>query len=363
MKAFWDLLEKQLGTGFAGEPKLQAKVRQLQKLFTEERDDLKGEYLSDPELAQAYLAYYVPLNFEKIRVLLASHRELWPQMPTKAQRWVDLGSGPGTAVLAALAVLKDRSEKSDAKLPALHIDLVDTNADALKMAAKLITPFAKKLGFDITLGQSAELPPKAQGKYDLALAANILNELPPESGPQARELLMQLWDQTQGVILVLEPGHRVSSQRLVRFRERLLKEASKEIEILGPCTHQEKCPVYRTKHWCHFSEPATDGRLIDLNLRIFKNPRGWLKFSYLLAQRGKPRVWDEHTFRAIGDLHPSSGRWAIDLCRPNQKFVLTIHKDLPPPVKNHLVRGARVKIDKDYKITARTMTQRKSSGR
>src|SRR5690242_11523182 len=127
MKTFWDLIEQNLGADFAEDRDLQADVRDLSDAFTEGRSRLDRDYLEDPRLQAAYLAYFVPLNFEKTHMLLSSHSGVWPSEldPKQPQRWIDFGSGPGTAALAALAAYKNRYKKLTA-LPLVQIDLVDT---------------------------------------------------------------------------------------------------------------------------------------------------------------------------------------------------------------------------------------------
>lgn len=363
MKHFWDLLEENLGDDFAEDRELQATVRDLSLAFTEGRDALPEDYLNEPDLQAAYLAYFVPLNFEKVYMILSSHKGVWPAELNvdKPFRILDLGAGPGTAALAAMAAFKNRFKKLE-KLPSLQIDLVDTQTGALNLAEILVRRFAEMLKLEVEVNLHTSLPHSEQ--YDLTLAANVLNELPANEDSESREALLQLWDLCKGVALVLEPGHRVSSQRLVRFRERLLKdcapgEGKENVTILGPCPHQQKCPVHRTKHWCHFAEPVTDGRLIDLNLRIFKDPRSWLKFSYLLVSREKPQSWTPPMFRAIGDLHPAGPkRLAIDLCQPNEKFALFVPANIPSELRSTLVRGAAVTLDDDRQISARPMSRR-----
>lgn len=345
MRELWDTLEDELGAKFAYDKQLQSDIRRLSRGFTEERGELDIKYLSDVRLRSAYLAYYVPLNFHKVRVIIEAHsRQLWPSVPETEQRWVDFGCGPAaTGTLAALAVLKTRAKN---KLPKITIDLVDNQHQALDLAEGIVIDFAERLGIEVSVNVSEKTPKKS---YDLAIAANVLNELPPEDGSKARDMLLDLWDKTEGTLVVLEPGHRVSSQRLVRFRERLLKETPKgetnAAEVLGPCAHAETCPVYRTKNWCHFSEPGNDDRLREFNLAVFQNPRGWLKFSYFIVKRGKSTVWDKKTFRAIGDLHMSQGRTAIDLCKPNTKYQLRLPMHIPTALGQDLVRGAMVTLE------------------
>lgn len=362
MREIWDVLSEKLGANFAEDKVLQTNIVRLSRAFTEDRAELPADYLEDEEAGSAYLAYYLPLNFEKARTLLTAHaREVWPETPKQNLRWADFGCGPGTAALAALGALKLRFKGE--KLPDVHIDLIDQQESALELARELVEKFAAKLGgAKITVQKHTSLPTHVE--YDLSLAANVLNELPPaDEGEEGRELLLQLWHQTKGSFFVMEPGHRVSSQRLVRFRERVLKENREGTNIIGPCPHVAKCPVYRTQNWCHFSEPIQDGRLIDLNLRVFKDKRSWLKFSYVLFTRGAPKPFDGQTFRAIGDLHIQRGQTAIDLCQPNEKWVLYVPKNLPPILKDNLVRGASVRVHDNRKITAIPLSKRKAQAK
>jgi ribosomal protein RSM22 (predicted rRNA methylase) len=367
-RSFWELLYGKLGPSFVEDKSLHREILSLSRAFTEERHQLDADYFSDPKLQNAYLAYFVPLNFEKAYTLFGAHPQIWesvldPADLKKPLHWVDFGSGPGTAVLAAMASIVRKFLKKEISPPQLKIDLIDSQPIALELAKELIEEYAKKLKLDVVVRCLEEMPKQADVKYDLALAANVLNELPPEEGVGAREALMKLWDATSCTLFILEPGHRVSSQRLVRFRERLLKDSPKA-NILGPCLHSEKCPVHRTKHWCHFSEPVTDGRLIDLNLRIFKDPRSWLKFSYFVVSR-KPNLYQKEpdrewtTYRAIGDLHQHGAKnLAIDLCQPKEKLPLVVPHNVPPYMRQTLVRGSVVKVDKKNQIIARPMTKR-----
>ena len=63
MKPLWDMIEENLGDDFAEDEDLQELVRELSLAFTEGREHLRPDYLDDPHLQTAYLAYFVPLNF------------------------------------------------------------------------------------------------------------------------------------------------------------------------------------------------------------------------------------------------------------------------------------------------------------
>ncbi|MFM8551303.1 MAG: hypothetical protein ACKOCD_03180, partial [Nitrospiraceae bacterium] len=83
-------------------------VEALSQLFTRERQGLQSSYLDQERLRAAYLAYYLPVNLAKVRILLEemplpSAAEPGPG-PRKAARFrvLDLGGGIGTTALAVL---------------------------------------------------------------------------------------------------------------------------------------------------------------------------------------------------------------------------------------------------------------------
>lgn len=340
-RSIWSVLTDELGKNFVEDAVLHRDIRALSSAFTENRSKLTQNYMSKPHLARAYLAYFLPLNFLKTDLILS---ELEPPTTLK-QRWIDFGCGPATASLAALSRAKEGSQ--------ISIDLIDSNEAALDIAIRLLENMALKKNILLTLETAARLN-KSHDQYDLALASNVLNELPEHSGP-SKEPFVDLWDRTRGNLVIIEPSHRVASQRLIRLRARLLTQP--QTHIVGPCLHAEKCPLFRTQHWCHFSEQHADGRMIDLNLRVFKDPRAWLKFSYLSVSRS-PRTEEpmrsliegSEIFRSIGDVHPSSGRLAIDLCQPSEKLVLKLPRNLPPLLQRKLLRGRLVEVGPQFEL-------------
>lgn len=327
VNAIWKLLEGQLGINFERDAALLKSIRELSAAFTSERSSLPTDYFDTPRARKAYLAYFVPLNYLKIEALLRAHKT------SLGSTWCDFGCGPGTATLAALSIAAMRQSKEKV----IRIFLIDQSKEARTLATKLVKNFATDLGLNIEIEAHAEVPEGAE--FDTFFAANVLNEM------EQTQSLEELTKKVRGSSLFLEPSHRVSSQKLIRMRSRLLKS----VQIVGPCTHCEECPLFRTKHWCHFSEPLTEPQMIELNLKAFNNPRGWLKFSYLLLSNESPRLWDGKTYRAIGDLHPSGmGTLAIDLCSPREKKVFKLSSRSPQSIKKPLVRGAKVVLRSDH---------------
>ncbi len=252
--------------------------------------------------------------------------------------WVDYGCGPGTATLAALEHhakgIKDRNK-------AVDILLIDHDSPGLVLAERLVSAYAKALNIPVFI-KSVNSIPRTLPSNSALFVGNILNEM-KDSKP-----IESLWSKAQGLLIALEPSHRVASQKLIRFRDRLLNQ-DPLCAIVGPCTHSGACPLHRTKHWCHFSETHNDERLRRMNLTLFQNPRLWLKYSYIVFKRlteARVDAWKNSTFRAIGDLRLSGpGYVAIDLCKPEEKQVLRIKRIHAEEAEDAgVMRGALIKL-------------------
>src|SRR5215217_7548670 len=70
----------------------------LSRLFTRDRADLNVRYLDDAALAAGYGAYFLPVNFAKIQMLLNELPGDWAN--SEGLSVLDVGCGPGTASLA-----------------------------------------------------------------------------------------------------------------------------------------------------------------------------------------------------------------------------------------------------------------------
>jgi len=94
--------------------------------------------------------------------------------------------------------------------------------------------------------------------------SHVLNELTNS----ARAELLALTSQADAVIWV-EPGTHAVSRDLAALRDQL----SESFDLVAPCTHTNKCPLFDAKnerHWCHFFAPAPAG--------IYADP-DWVRFG------------------------------------------------------------------------------------
>jgi len=190
----------------------------------------------------------------------------WQAPEFAPRRLLDLGAGPGTATLAALAVWP--------RLAAAH--LIEPNAALAGIAAALI-PTTTDLPFELSaqdLGQSGAALPMA----DLVTLSYVLAE---QTREQAAALVARAAATVDGLIVIVEPGTPAGYARILEARDALTAAG---LHILAPCPHAASCPL-PAGDWCHFSvrlqRSAGHRHLKDADVP-FEDER----FSFVAASRG-----------------------------------------------------------------------------
>ncbi|HST03148.1 MAG TPA: small ribosomal subunit Rsm22 family protein [Chloroflexia bacterium] len=216
-------------------------------------------------------------------VLPATYAQLWAAMCATALRapnfqpttMLDLGSGPGTALWAAVEHWPD-IETADAweREPA-SIDLGKRLASASEHPAVNGARWRQ-------IALTGALPPGTP-TYDLIVIGHVLNELTPD----VRDALVaSAWEHCTGLLLIVEPGTSSAFPIVLRAREVLLESGA---HTIAPCAHDLPCPLPADlpNDWCHFPQrlqrPAFQ--------RVAKEASaGWeeAKFSYAAMSRFAP---------------------------------------------------------------------------
>ena len=237
---------------------LAGQIRQLSHLLTDERDDLKRDYLSDPAALSAYLRYFLPWNIYRLGVLF-SGLALDPggDNPEAEATIIDLGAGPLTT---ALALWMARPHLRRRKL---HFICVDRAQRPMRAGLDTLKSLAAKHGLEpwrFTLVKGS-LDERLREKADLVVLGNALNEvlhrgegaLLEDAEVLAAHLCSMLTP--AGQLLVVEPGIRPSAHLLSALRRGLLHRGLKP---LSPCPHTGPCPMSGRGYtaWCHFNVDA-----------------------------------------------------------------------------------------------------------
>lgn len=235
-------------------------IRHLSHLLTDERGDLRRDYLADPAALSAYMRYFLPWNIYRLGVLF-SGLALDPggDAPEAGATVIDLGTGPLTAPLALWM-----SRPHLRKRPLTFV-CVDRAPKPMRLGLDALSSMAEGHGglapWKVTLVKGP-LDARLREKADLLIMANALNEVLhrgedqdlPENADALAQHLRSMLTPT-GAALIVEPGVRPSAHLIAALRRGLLHHGLKP---LAPCPHTGPCPMSGRGYtaWCHFNFEA-----------------------------------------------------------------------------------------------------------
>lgn len=143
-------------------------------------------------------------------------------------------------------------------------------------------------------------------KADLVVTSYVINELTEEDRKKA---IAKIWDATNQILLIIEPGTPEGFEHILEARESLLKEGA---NIIAPCAHQNKCAIGEDD-WCSFYvRVARSG----IQRQAKKGELGYEdeKFSYIAFSRTPIKKCASRILR-----HPqiNQGHVKVKLCTEN----------------------------------------------
>ncbi len=337
---------------------LAASVTRLSKLLTRDREGLPVAYLKDPDLRSAYVSYFLPTNMKKIHLALTD-LSLHPDwlLSKESFRILDLGAGPGTALLGLLAFFGQQARKS-----ALSCVAVDRVAENLRIAEDLFASYCTNRGINATLKTiRADIESVDQitgGAFDLIIFSNVLNELFPfDEDRIARRtgLTKMILDRNlapNGSCIIIEPALRETSREMLDVRDGLLGEG---FRIFSPCLTGARCPACRNpRDWCHEDIPWEPPALIKQIDRLTGLRKDALKFSYVVVRkdaRSLSDIFGTGSFRVVSEPLITKGKIEFFICgRGARKLITRLDKDRT--ARNihfeKLMRGAIVSFEGLY---------------
>lgn len=267
----------------------------LSGLFTQARVDLPPGYMNQPRFRAAYLLYFLPVCAATVLHVLKTSGALHG-LPTKPLRVLDVGAGPLTASLAAALALPADVE--------LEVTAIDAARHSLEDGAALLQNLRPGTKIQLIDGnlRDGRLLHKVHGKFDLILAAHVLNEWPKQTNRPADEWLTRLLQDhlaPNGVVVLVEPATRHGSHRLIDVREYVLAQTN--LGILSPCRGTMPCPLAdTTRDWCHAEQPwQRPPQVVALDEAI-GHRRATLKYSHLVLKDGPVAPSKPQQFRVIG---------------------------------------------------------------
>lgn len=239
-------------------------------------------YLEDPALRAEYARDIAPRTEVALARVLAEVYDRGAGVLPPA-RVIDLGAGTGAAGRALRA-------KFGAGLEIVAVDNV--------------------AGPGIVRADLARALPPVEGRFDLVVAAHLLNELhvgrPAGARAALRAARVAAWAggllAPGGVIVVVEPALRETSRELLAVRDLVLAGG---LEVVAPCIWTGPCPALaRERDWCHDAATGPGGVRVD--------------FSYLVVRAPAPRIDPAPgSLRVVSDLLRDKGRLRFYGCGGN----------------------------------------------
>jgi len=329
-------------------------VARLSRLLTRERDKLPHAYLRDQGLRRAYLAYFLPPNLAKIQVPL---RELClhPEGLLAKERLhiLDLGTGPGTAVLGIREFFHQRGSRQQ-----LEFTAVDQVGENLKDAEALFRESCggSDGGSTLTAVRSGieAITERSGGPFDMIVLSNVLNELFLRETDRitkrtvlVRNIMERLLAK-DGSCIIIEPALQETSRDLLKVRDGIVDGGA---HVYSPCLVQGHCPaLVNPKDWCHEDREWDAPKLVrelDADTGLRKDS---LKFSYLVLRndtRSLSDICGPESYRVVSEPLVSKGKQEYFFCgQAGRRLATRLDKDGSPangPFE-HLRRGDVVRI-------------------
>ena len=244
--------------------KLSEQVPVISDEYLKNDGSIKGDLLQDRQLRRAYISYYLPVNLVKLYPVLD---ELFahPDIQGFAQPAVsilDLGCGPGTFLLGVLEYFAAHQKLLSRETHRIELWGIDHVAENTAAAGEIINNYlaaqtfpaavAWKLNFRVGSITAAGFPHPLlpQGReYDLIIAGNVFTEIDRESFPALAPMLEKLLA-PHGTLILIDPGTRASSRRLMQLHDVLLEHTA--LNLYAPCLERGLCPsLGNPRDWCH----------------------------------------------------------------------------------------------------------------
>ena len=89
------------------------------------------------------------------------------------------------------------------------------------------------------------LQDEIEERADIVITSYMINELPED---EKEKVIQKLWDATNKLLIIVEPGTPAGFKNILKVRKNLLKNGG---YIVAPCSHQGQCKIGEDD-WCAF---------------------------------------------------------------------------------------------------------------
>jgi hypothetical protein len=324
-------LEAALNKLAAGAPNHGEALRSLwQKLAIGRGQAVAGQqhYSFKKEEAEAYAAYYLPVNCLKVPVILEEARLLGVDQAAEID-WLDFGTGPGTAFWGLAWWCARRGKK-------LRFTGWDQSAPFLSIARDLAAgaPFGARSEF---ISGDDPLTLIRKRKPTHVSFVNSLAEIFPDPARRTEEVKrilhalrdLERQDGRKRTLLLLEPGSRNSSRELAALKDALSGDAT----ILLPCLDARPCgALLNPTDWCHEEAALEFPEWVnELGAQAGLRKEALL-FSYALFSVAPPHDWAlAGASRIVSQRMERKGQVECRICTTNGKKPVRVQRSKATP--------------------------------
>ena len=271
-----------------------------------------GHMISSDLEAKVYAAVRMPATYGAVRSALSYVFEC---IRPEVRSVFDIGAGSGAATWAVYDAVDSLDQSSPVQITCFEREATmrKIGEDLMKTDPGL-SGIAQWKKFDLL---TDSLPAKA----DLIVSSYVLNELTPSARAAA---IAKLWDATEGILLIVEPGTKEGFAVISEIREKLLATGA---SLVAPCPHEGPCPI-APDDWCHFACRVARTRL-HKQLKDADVPYEDEKYSYVAFARipqDSPLTISRASSRVLRHPYITKGQIDLTLCTPNGIEKTTVRK-------------------------------------
>lgn len=256
--------------------------------------------VSDRRDILAYTAVRMPATFGAVSRALELTLECLPEECREFGTALDVGAGTGAASFAAY--FQAGCEK---------MTCLEREPEMISVGRRL----AEGCGLPAEW-QRGDITEGINGSAELVLCSYCLNELAAKPA-----VVDRLWESTQRLLLIVEPGTPEGYSHIIAARERLISLGA---NIAAPCPQEKGCPLEKGD-WCHFTVRVARSRL-HKQLKGGDVPYEDEKFCFIAASRESVLPCAARILR-----HPDiqSGRIGLRLCTADGVRECTVTRKSP----------------------------------
>lgn len=287
---------------------------ELARASAELTSEYRGERKRRPQLDKlhqvAYLISRLPATYAVLTRVFMEVKERFPELEIESM--LDLGSGPGTAMWAAVE-----------QFPKLKkIVLIEDVPEWIGIGKQLAKRSQRDAVRLADWRQSNVIEQPFAGMFDLVTISYLTNEL---RSADVSALARAAWNCAGSVLVIIEPGTPAGFERIRQVRRELIEQGG---HILAPCPHEAECPM-ASGDWCHFAqrlERSSEHRHAKSAMLGYEDE----KYSYIAVGREPVALPIARILR-----HPRkhSGHVELELCTLDGLKRETISKKHGPKYK------------------------------